>query len=59
MPRRKNLDFIDDLPFTDQNNIPSSTSNLENLKKYYDTSVDPLYHTKPIGHDVLTTDIMK
>lgn len=57
LPRRKNLDYIADIPSAEDVNIPLKFDISD--KKYYNTKVDPLYSTKPLGHDVFTTDIMK
>ena len=56
LPRRKNLDFVADMPGSDQLNIQLAT---EHKKNYYDTKTDPVYSTKPLGHDVFSTDIEK
>ena len=55
LPRRKNLDYIADLPNAMDVNIP--TTYKEEKHSYYNTAVDPLYSTKPLGHDVYTTNI--
>jgi hypothetical protein len=57
LPRRKNLNYIADITGSDQININLNTGP-EKLN-YYNTSVDPLYSMKPIGHDVYKTDIQK
>ncbi|CDW90576.1 UNKNOWN [Stylonychia lemnae] len=57
LPRRKNLDYIADIPNAQEVNIPMKFYDSD--RKYYNTKTDPLYHTKPLGHDVFTTDIIK
>jgi hypothetical protein len=57
LPRRKNLDFIADIPNVESVNIPTTFK--PDAKAYYNTSVDPIYSVKPIGHDVYQTDIQK
>eukprot|EP00347_Sterkiella_histriomuscorum_P012028 403370167 len=58
LPRRKNLDFIADIPNATDVNIPVKIHSTEQ-KLYYNTKVDPLYSTKPLGHDIYNTDIQK
>ena len=58
LPRRKNLDYIADIPNALDVNIPMKP-NTTAIRPYYNTQVDPLYSTKPLGHDVFDTDIVK
>ena len=57
LPRRKNLDYISDIPNAEEVNIPMKYD--VDIRKCYDTKTDPLYNTKPLGHDVYQTDIIK
>lgn len=51
MPRRKNLDFTADIPNASEMNIQLDYKG-DNGRAYHNTSVEPLYSMKTIGHDV-------
>ena len=59
LPRRKNLDFVNDIPGVNNVHIQLSLKDNNSKRKYYDTKTDPLYNAKSLGHDVFNSDITK